>query len=380
MPGGAAFADALRRCWDDGDAVLPLDLRLARPARQQVLEALRPSIVLDASGRSAARPDGEPVEDGDALVVATSGTTGEPKGVILTHAAVEASARATSTYLAVDPARDRWLACLPLAHVGGLSVVTRALVTGTPVEIHHRFAEEDVRSAARDRGATLVSLVPVSLARLGLEGATLFRAIVLGGQQPPAGRPSNTVATYGMTETGSGVVYEGVALEGVEVRIEAGEVWIRCPMLLRAYRDGTDPKTPDGWFATGDAGDLDSTGRLRVHGRLDDVVISGGENIWPAQVEAVLGRHRSVLDVAVGGRPDAQWGSRVVAYVVLSPVVQGTEPAAILGDLRELVKERLSPFAAPRELVVVAELPRTEIGKVRRAELASLVGLSARIA
>lgn len=109
-------------------------------------------------------------------------------------------------------------------------------------------------------------------------------------------------------------------------------------------------------------------------------MISGGENIWPAQVEAVLGRHRSVLDVAVGGRPDAQWGSRVVAYVVLSPVVQGTEPAAILGDLRELVKERLSPFAAPRELVVVAELPRTEIGKVRRAELASLVGLSARIA
>ena len=374
MPGGLPFADALRRCWEDDDAVLPLDVRLSDAAIARIVEALRPSVVLDAAGHSASVSGGEPVEEGDALVVATSGTTAEPKGVVLTHGAVEASARATSARIGVDPSRDRWLACLPLAHVGGLSVVTRAMVTGTPVEIQPRFAVEDAKAAARDRGATLVSLVPAALARLGPEGAALFRTIVVGGQQPPAGRPANVVATYGMTETGSGVVYDGVALEGVEVDLRSGEVWLRCPMLLRCYRDGTDPLTPDGWFATGDAGELDEKGRLSIHGRLDDLVISGGENIWPAQVEAVLRRHPSVLDVAVGGRPDTKWGVRLVAYVVVSPAVQGVEPATILADLRELVKEHLAPFAAPRELVVVVRLPRSAIGKVSRAELPTLDG------
>src|SRR5437879_3032321 len=153
------------------------------------------------------RPD-EPVEDGDALVVATSGTTGEPKGVVLTHDAVEASARATSDRLAVDPARDTWLSYLPLAHIGGLSVVTRALVTGTPLTF-------DVEA-----GATLVSLVPTQLRRLD---ARAFRTIVLGGAAPPEDRPANCVVTYGMTETGSGVVYDGVPLAGVQVRAVAGE-------------------------------------------------------------------------------------------------------------------------------------------------------------
>ena len=202
----------------------------------------------------------------------------------------------------------------------------------------------------------------------------MFRAIVVGGQQPPAGRPANVVATYGMTETGSGVVYDGVGLEGVEVSLRSGEVWLRCPMLLRCYRDGTDPKTADGWFATGDAGELDPDGRLSIQGRLDELVISGGENIWPAQVEAVLRRHPCVADVAVGGRPDAEWGVRLVAYVVPSQASLGVKPATMLAEVRELVKEHLAPFAAPRELIVVPRLPRSAIGKVSRAELAALDG------
>jgi len=374
MPGGPSFCDALGRCWDDDDAVLPLDVRLSKEGVARVVAALRPSVIVDASGHSVSVPGGEPVEGGDALVVATSGTTGERKGVVLTHAAVEASARATSARLVVDPSRDRWLACLPLAHVGGLSVVTRAMVTGTPVEIQPRFSVEKAKAAARDRGATLVSLVPAALARLGPEGADLFRRIVVGGQQPPAGRPANVVATYGMTETGSGVVYDGAALEAVEVDLRAGEVFLRCPMLLRCYRDGTDPKTADGWLATGDAGELDDNGRLSVHGRLDDLVISGGENIWPAQVEAVLRQHPYVHEVAVGGRPDATWGARIVAYVVPSPPAEGADPAAVLAGLRELVKEQLAPFAAPRELLIVDRLPRSAIGKVSRAELPMLDG------
>jgi O-succinylbenzoic acid--CoA ligase len=374
MPGSARFAEALRRCWDERDAVLALDPRLSDWAVGRIVETMRPALVIDASGQATALGGGVPVEDDDALVVATSGTTGEPKGAVLTHAAVEASARAASDRLGVDPSRDRWLACLPLAHVGGLSVVTRAMVTGTPVEIQARFSVEESVAAARERGATLVSLVPAALGRLGPEGAALFRAIVLGGQRPPAERPANCVTTYGMTETGSGVVYDGVALKGVELKAVDGEIWVRGPMLLRCYRDGTDPKTPAGWFRTGDAGRLDADGRLAIHGRLDDVVISGGENIWPAQVEAVLRSHAAVTDVAVGGVPDPHWGSRLVAYVVVSPSRGEAEPAMLLAELRELVSARLAAFAAPRELVVVAELPRTPIGKVSRAELPGLDG------
>jgi O-succinylbenzoic acid--CoA ligase len=379
MPGGPAFAETLRRCWDDHDAVLPLDVRLPLPAINRIIEILRPSVVIDRVGHSTSFAGAEPVEESDALVVATSGTTGEPKGVVLTHAAVEASARATSTRLGVNPSRDRWLACLPVSHVGGLSVVTRAMVTSTPVEIQPHFTVEDATRAALDRGATLVSLVPTALTRLGPDGAQMFRCIVLGGQHPPARRPPNTVVTYGMTETGSGVAYDGLALEGVAVRIEAGEIWLRGPMLLRCYRDGTDPKMPGGWYATGDAGEIDTDGRLCVHGRIDDMLISGGENVRPPEVEAVLRLHPAVADVAVGGLPDDTWGVRIVAYVVVCPTVEGLEPPALLAELRELVKENLAPFAAPRELVVVAELPRTSMDKISRARLASLEGPRARL-
>jgi O-succinylbenzoic acid--CoA ligase len=374
MAGGPAFAEELKRCWDDGDAVLPLDTRLSGAALERVVEAMRPSLVVDSPGKVSSLARGEPVTDGDALVVATSGTTGEQKGVVLTHGAVRASALATSARLGADPSRDRWLACLPLAHVGGLSVVTRAMVTGTPVEIQPRFSPSGAREAATERGATLVSLVPAALGRLGADGAAVFRVVVLGGQQPPAELPGNTVTTYGMTETGSGVVYDGLALDGVEVRLVGDEVQLRCPMLLRCYRDGSDPKTPEGWYPTGDAGELGADGRLFIKGRLDDVVISGGENIWPAQVESVIGAHPAVSEVAVAGAADPEWGTRVVAYIVASDTHRSVEVASLLSELRELVKGELASFAAPRELVLVTSLPRSPIGKVNRTALEALEG------
>jgi o-succinylbenzoate---CoA ligase len=345
--GTTAFVDRLRAAWDGGDAVLPLDPRLPEAARERVL--------------AAARPD-EPVDDGDALVVATSGTTGDPKAAVLTHDAVAASARATSARLGVDPAVDRWLACLPLAHVGGLAVVTRALATGTPLTVLDGFDAGAVEAAAAD-GCTLVSLVPTALRRID---PARFRAIVLGGSAMPPDLPANAVTTYGMTETGSGVVYDGVPLDGVGVRVHAGEIQIRAPMLLRAYRDGADPRTPGGWFPTGDAGEWDAdTGRLRVFGRIGDVIVTGGEKVWPAAVERVLGAHPAVAGVAVTSSPDPEWGQRVVAVVVPA------DPAAppTLADLRAAAKAELPAYAAPRELRLVDALPRTALGKVARTRL-----------
>ncbi|MFP5254377.1 MAG: class I adenylate-forming enzyme family protein [Acidimicrobiia bacterium] len=345
--GSDAFVSRLRRAWEDGDAVLPLDPRLPGPAREAVAAAARVE---------------EPVEAGDALVMVTSGTTGEPKAVVLTHDAVAASARSTSTALGVDPGQDRWLACLPLSHVGGLSVVTRAILTETPLTVHDGFVADRV-GAAVDEGCTLVSLVPTALGRID---PGRWRRILLGGQAPPADRPGNVVATYGMTETGSGVVYDGRPLDGVEVRIAGdGEVHLRCPMLLRAYRDGTDPKDPDGWFPTGDLGELLPDGRLHVHGRRGDLIITGGENVWPTAVERALATHPAVAEVAVVGRPDPEWGQRVVAVVV------PTDPAAPPGldDLRAHVKMELPAYAAPSVLELRGSLPRTQSGKVRRRDL-----------
>jgi len=346
--GTPGFVDDLRRAWDAGDAVVPLDPRLPGPARDRLLAAARP---------------GESVEDGDALVVATSGTTGEPKAAVLTHDAVAASARATSARLAVDPGRDRWLACLPLAHVGGLAVVTRALVTGTPLTLHDGVDAAAVEAAAATGGCTLVSLVPTVLARLDASG---FRTVVLGGSAMPPDLPANAVTTYGMTETGSGIVYDGVPLDGVEVRVADGEIRLRGPMLARAYRDGTDPRDRDGWLPTGDAGAWDAeAGRLRVFGRTDDVVVTGGENVWPAAVERVLARHPAVAEVAVVGRPDPEWGQVVVALVVAA---DPADPPSLL-DLRDAVRAELPAYAAPRQLDLVPDLPRTASGKVARTRL-----------
>ena len=337
--GDTAFVDALRRAWDAGDAVAVVDPRLPPAARAGVVAACRPD---------------EPVEDGDALVVATSGSTGTPKAVVLTHDAVRASAAAGNARVGVHPATDRWLACLPLAHMGGLNVVLRALLSGTPLDVLPR-----PDPAAVDRSdATLVSLVPAVLPRVD---ASRWRRILLGGAAPPVALPSNVVTTYGLTETCGGCVYDGVPLDGVEVRIAAGgEIEVRGPVLLRCYRDGHDPRTADGWLPTGDAGHLDGDGRLHVDGRVSDLVVTGGENVWPAAVEACLRTHPGVAEVAVAGRPDPEWGERVVAWVV--PVDAAAPPT--LESARDHVKATLPPWCAPRELVVVTDLPRTPSGKV----------------
>lgn len=366
LPGGQGFVGALLAEWEAGNAVLPIDPRLPGPAVELLVETLRPARVVGPDG-TRSLPGGIPTEPGDALVVATSGTTGHPKGVVLTHDAVRASAYASSRALGVDVGRDHWISCLPLAHIGGLSVVMRALHTGTPLTVFERFDPEQVERAARD-GATLISLVATALRRADTSG---YRTVLLGGAAPPERLASNVVTTYGMTETGSGVVYDGRPLDGVELRIgdgvigTEGEVLVRGPMLLRSYRDGSEPFLAGGWLPTGDAGALGADGTLSVFGRIAEVVVTGGEKVWPVAVEAVVARHPGVAEVAVWKRPDPEWGERVVAWVV---PVDGT-PAPTLAELRSSVGDELAPWAVPKELVTVDSLPRTPSGKVRRSGL-----------
>jgi O-succinylbenzoic acid--CoA ligase len=382
LPGGMGFVDALRAIWDTGDAVAPLDPRLPSAARRTMLEALRPTRIVRSDGEQHALADGLPVDDGDALVVATSGTSGEPKGVVLTHDAVSSSAWATTERLAVDPGRHTWLACLPLAHIGGLAVVTRALVTGTPLVVMPGFEAEVVEDAGRSGRVSHVSLVTTALGRLD---PAVFTCVLLGGSKAPLSLPPNVVSTYGLTETGSGVVYDGQPLDGVEVAVrqgdgtfssigadggatQEGEILVRAPMLFRCYRDGSDARVagPDGdrsWFATGDAGYWGPEGKLRVSGRMDDVITTGAEKVWPDVVERVLRAHPDVVEVAVWKRSDPEWGERVVAWVVPA------DDAPSLDDLRRVVSEAIAPWAAPKELVIVDDLPRTASGKVRRRAL-----------
>ena len=360
LPGGAQFVEALQRTWDASDAVLPIDQRLPPAASAAMVRAMGASQVIDRSGTSRLT-EGVPTAPGDALVMATSGSTGEPKGVVLTHEAVAASARATSRRLGVA-AGDHWLACLPLAHVGGLSVVTRALLTGTALTVLPRFDAAEVTVAAQ-AGATLTSLVATALGRID---PSLFRCIVLGGSRPPADLPPNAVTTYGMTETGSGVVYDGVPLDDVEIEIATdGEILIRCPMMLRAYRNGSTPIDRDGWLHTGDLGRWLADGRLHVDGRSGDLIITGGENVWPEVVEAAILDHPQVADAGVAGVDDAEWGQSVTAWVVSADPAQPPS----LDAIRAHVRRTLPPFMAPRALHIVDVLPRTNLGKLRRTML-----------
>jgi O-succinylbenzoic acid--CoA ligase len=345
-------AVAVRAAWDAGDAVLVLDPK----APAQEVDAIVGQVGPDSG-----------VEPEVAAVVVTSGTSGRPKAVELTWDGLAASAAAVSSALEIGP-DDRWLACLPLQYVAGLAVLGRAWATGTPVIVMDRFDVGAVAAA----DATLVSLVPTMVRRLREAGVDLdrFRRILLGGG-PVAETGPNLVATYGLTETWGGVVHDGHPLVGVELSIGgSGEILVRTPTVMRGYRLAPERTaaafTADGWLRTGDAGTLDGDGRLRVVDRLGDLIITGGVNVGPSEVEAVLARHPGVADVCVTGAPDREWGERVVAHVV--PADPAAPPG--LAELRAWAADRLSAAKLPRQVVLVGVVPRTPGGKPMRRLLA----------
>jgi O-succinylbenzoic acid--CoA ligase len=355
LPPGDELAAAIDAAWAAGDAVLPLDPALPIEARRRIDDELRPDL---------------PVDGDVALVIATSGSTGAPKGVELSAAALEASARATIDRVGLTD-RDVWLSCLPWHHIAGLQVLLRARLCGSRLLVHEKF---DVDRFAAERDATVTSLVPTQLRRL-LDASvdlTGFRAILLGGAAAPPrllddarAAGARVVSTYGMSETCGGCVYDGEPLAGVDVRVDGDErIWLRGPMLTRGYRlrpDLTAETLVDGWLRTADRGRLDAGGRLTVLGRLDDVVVSGGENVDAAAVARALQTHPDIVDAAVAGVPDDEWGELVAAVVVVTPGV-----ALTLAETRAWCAERLPPSALPRLVVPVASLPMLASGKPDR--------------
>lgn len=361
------FAEALKMIWDSGDAALPIDQRLPIESRQKLAVQLKASSVIDKNLERISLSNAQPVEQGDALVIATSGSTGDSKGVVHTHGSIRAAIMATGERLKCS-SHDHWLACISLAHVGGLSVVVRALHFGSTLSITDRSDQREIDIAVKN-GATMTSLVPTSLQRLDV---TNFRAVLVGGSQISGTLPPNAISTYGLTETMGGVVYNSQPLGDVEIKIsDDSEIFVRTKSLLRCYRDGTDPKTTDGWLPTGDLGEMQE-GKLAVHGRKDDLIKTGGFKVWPKSVEDVILNIDGVSECVVRGVPDDKWGSAVSAWIVLDK----SRASIDLKTVRSFVKQSLPDYCAPKIIINVSEIPRTALGKVRIAELLNLKSLN----
>lgn len=331
-----------------------LDQRLSAELKRKHIAIADATKVIE-SGEVTQNVDGTPVEDGDALVVMTSGSTGEPRAAVHTHTSIAAAARTTSDRLGLTR-DDHWLLCLPPSHVGGFSVFSRCHYLGMGLTVHESFDAQHVMASVAD-GVSHVSLVLTALRRID---SAVFKMILLGGSSMPDDLPPNVVTTYGLTETMGGVVYDGRPVDGVEIRIVDDEIQIKSPTLMRCYRnDGLVSE----WFATGDLGHVGTDGRLSVHGRRGDLIVTGGEKVWPTTVEVVVMEHPMVADCAVLGVPDEEWGSRVVAWITPRESVPNLE------DVRSFVRGRLSPIHAPKEIRLVDHIPRTALGKVDRPSL-----------
>jgi O-succinylbenzoic acid--CoA ligase len=406
---GLEFAQALHACLLLGAVAVPVDLRLSA-AEQAQIAAAAAVLVTEPLGEqrqpTSATADARHDLDATAVVIHTSGTTAAPRPVELTYGNLLWSALGSAVALGLDP-QERWLCALPLAHVGGLSILLRSAIYATTAVVHERFETEPVREALQSGQATLVSVVATTLTRLldaGLAHPPALRCALSGGGPVPAAlvARAHTVGvpvslTYGLTESCSQATTTPVAeigdapasagpplfctrlriassapqatADGVQASTEpgghnrpmvgVGEILIQGPTVAPASL------AADGWLHTGDLGELDARGRLHVRGRIADTIVSGGENVAPAEVEAVLEAHPQVLEAAVLGRPDPQWGEAVSAIVVAR-----ADSSPDVEELRAYCARTLAPYKVPKRFELASEpLPRTRSGKLLRREL-----------
>lgn len=358
-----------------GPALLPLSAEAPTAMVRAQLAEMRPESVCDADGRhSADQRTPLPVDADTALVIPTSGSTGKPKGVELSAHALRHSTRASLQRIGAEHSRAPWLCVLPTNHIAGIQVLLRALATDAPV-VHSPFDPVAVAEQAA-RHHPHVSLVPTQLRRL-LEAEmdlSQFRSILLGGAaadrdlvRTATARGGRIHTTYGMSETCGGCVYSGYPLQGVEVALDsAGIIHLGGAMVCRGYRLAPEltaarisVQSDTRWLATSDVGSWDEQGRLQVHGRVDDVINSGGHKIVAEEVAARLRTHPKVAEAVVVGIADDEWGEKVLAWIV----PHDTNRPPRLTELRDWVRGHLPGYAAPRELRVRSALPLLPSGK-----------------
>jgi O-succinylbenzoic acid--CoA ligase len=371
-----------------GAVALPLGPRLTEAERAAALAVERPAVDLnDAAELTQTEADlpllGEHDMEDLQCRILTSGTSGEPRPVGLTYGNFLFSAVGSAFNIGVDPS-DRWLCCLPLSHVAGLSIIVRSVIYGTTAVLLDGFDTEQVASTLVSGDISVLSLVPTQLSRLLEADADLSapRAILIGGGPVPPdalrealGRGATVVQTYGMTETCSQVTTlapedaerrigsAGRPLLTSHIRIEAGEILVQGPTVAPGCYE------PDGWLHTGDLGHIDEEGFLYVTGRQSEMIVTGGENVMPAEVEAVLLSHPAVGDAAVVGRPDPEWQEAVCALVVLTEDFDVTQD-----ELRAHCQGSLAAHKVPKQIDFVGSLPRTASGKLLRGQLPEPAG------
>jgi len=342
--------------------------------------------------------------DAPQAILYTSGTTGQPKGAIITYGMQWWNAVGSALNLGHSPG-DRWLACLPLFHIGGLSILMRSVIYGISVMVHKRFDPFSTNRAICEDKITIISVVAVMLQvmlaaldtdRRGAGYPSTLRCVLLGGGPVPYPlleacmlRDIPVVQTYGLTETCSQAVTlspadamrklgsAGRPLPPVQLRVmhdnrsaspgEPGEIFLQGPTITPGYVDrpeATAQAFQDGWFATGDIGYLDKDGYLYVLDRRADLIISGGENVYPAEIESVLLSHPGVEEAGVCGQADPQWGQVPVAFVVLK-----AGSAVSAGELLDYTAQKLARYKQPRAIHFTEQLPHTSSGKLLRREL-----------
>lgn len=369
LPPGEDFVIALHGCLLNGHPAVPIDLRLSESERAQRLTGAAVVVSEPLFGAGASGTPSVSGRDPPVAVMHTSGTTSAPKPVELSHGNFLASALGSAVALGLDP-DERWLCPMPLTHVGGLSVPIRSAIYATTAVVHGAYDTEAVLGELMDpaRRITLVSLVPTMLARLldaGLSHPPTLRWALLGGgpiapalieRARAAGVP--VASSYGMTEACSQIATFGWPLPGVQLRTSEDEILVRGPIVAQGSL------SEDGWLHTGDLGRFDERGRLVIIGRKSDTIVTGGENVAPAEVEAVLLAHPDVADAAVHPRADPEWGEAVIATVVAA---RGASPRP--EELREFCAARMARFKVPKAFEFTAELPRTASGKLLRREL-----------
>jgi o-succinylbenzoate---CoA ligase len=366
-----------------GGRLLPLGPRLTVEEREAIVAAEEPIVDLDDAGElTQTEADmpllGEHDMDDVCCRVLTSGSTGAPRPIPISYGNFLWNAVGSGFNIGVEP-EDRWLCCVPLSHIAGLGIVMRSVIYGTTAVIHDGFDADRVGAALESDGISVVSVVATMLTRLLEGGADLSgpRAILVGGGPVPQealeealAKGATVVQTYGLTETCSQVTTlapadarrkvgsAGRPLLTTHLRIQDGEILVQGPTVAPGSADA------DGWLHTGDLGHIDEEGFLYVSDRIDDLIVSGGENVVPAEVEEVLLRHPEVSDAAVVGREDPEWQQAVTAVVVLE---NGSEVTP--DDLRRHCADSLADFKVPKRVELAAALPRTPSGKLMRGAL-----------